>query len=157
MSSYQRWSLGVVLVVLAFVAGERVGEYRVRARQREAAAHSGSCCGPARPAGTAVGKPPAIPGPSGRPCLAEFGSDECEACRRLAPVLQTIAATLRGRVEVVSVDTDDHPGEAARWRLRLIPTQILVDPRGKELWRHEGYLSVEELRTQIEQALPSKG
>jgi thioredoxin-like negative regulator of GroEL len=55
-----------------------------------------------------------------------------------------------GVVDLVRVDTDIHPAEAQRWRLRMVPTQILVDASGTELWRHEGYLPFDELRTEVE-------
>lgn len=32
----------------------------------------------------------------------------------------------------------------------MVPTQILVDASGTELWRHEGYLPFDELRTEVE-------
>lgn len=64
-------------------------------------------------------------------------------------VLQQIEPELRGHLDVLRVDTDIYRQEAARWRLRMVPTQLLVNAQGKELWRHEGYITADDLRARI--------
>ena len=100
-------------------------------------------------AGRNIGPAPKAPTGSGLPCLLELGSDECEACQLMEKVLKQVALELAGTADVVFVDTDLYPEEATRWRLRLIPTQLLLDAEGKELWRHEGYVSVEDLLAKL--------
>ena len=153
MQAYR--AVGLVLVVggLGFVAGMHFGAARQAAALAVAAGPaegSSACCtvGPS-PAGPASAAP-AVPTGSGRPCLAEFGSDECDACKRMQAVLAEAEQHFSGVVDLVRVDTDIHPAEAQRWRLRMVPTQILVDASGTELWRHEGYLPFDELRTEVE-------
>lgn len=141
MRNYQLISLLIITAGVAFIAGVRLGERRVAVGSPVAV---GSCdCGaPARPpANAATAKPPTIPTGSGRPCLVELGSDECNECQRMRQVLAELTPKLRGQVDIVKVDTDVHRGQAQHWRLRMVPTQILVDARGRELWRHEGYFA----------------
>ena len=96
---------------------------------------------------------PKIPTGSGRPCLVEFGSDECEQCQKMSAVMAELRKRLEGEVDIVMVDTDVYPSLAHKWRLRLIPTQILVMPDGAEVFRHEGYMGADELEDKVRQVL----
>lgn len=101
-------------------------------------------------------EPPRIPTGSGRPCLVEFGSTECTECKKLHRVLAAVNPRLKGRVDIVVVDVDEHPELADKWRLRVIPTQIFLDKNGQEVGRHEGALSEQELFSKLrELRLPS--
>lgn len=150
---------GLLLVALAvgYILGYRTGSAARPPRQAAVAsqpATAGECCtvptAPAKPSSP----PPALPPASGLPGLVEFGSDECDACRRMGPVLEEVTKRYQGRLEVVLVDTNDYPAEAQKWRLRLIPTQILISPQGEELWRHEGYISLTDLQQVLQEHLP---
>lgn len=107
------------------------------------------CALPPSMAGSGEPVPP-IPTGSGRPCLAEFGSDECKACQKMAGVMDAIEPGLRAKLDIQRVDTDDFPKAAQDWRLRMIPTQVLVAADGAELWRHEGAIEAPELLSEIE-------
>jgi len=106
------------------------------------------CALPPTMAGSGEPTPP-IPRGSGLPCLVEFGSDECESCRNMVPVLVEAEERLSGAVDVIRVDTDDHPQAAQEWKLRMIPTQVAVSADGKELWRHEGFIAMEGIATEL--------
>ncbi len=47
---------------------------------------------------------------SKQPVLVNFWADWSRPCRRLGPVLEEVAAVCEGRVKVVKVNADDHPG-----------------------------------------------
>lgn len=53
------------------------------------------------------------------------------------------------QLDIVYVEAKKFPALAQKWRLRMAPTVLLVDARGKELWRHEGKLSAQELLAQL--------
>jgi hypothetical protein len=152
MRRYQAVSLMIIAAGAAFVGGLRFGEHRGAAAARAATGAGGSCCGTVKSVGAPEAKPPAIPTGSGRPCLVEFGSDECSECQRMAVVLAEVTPKLRGTVDVVRVDTDVHPSQAQRWQLRMVPTQLFVDAQGQEQWRHEGYVATGELMAKIKGA-----
>lgn len=145
MRNYRIVSLLVIIAGVAYLIGVKMGERCEQAAAHTVVAGCDTCCAPVKPTGATSAKPPAIPTGSGRPCLVVLGSDTCEACRRMAGVLAEVAPKLKGRVDLVRVDTNLYPGEAQRWRLRMAPTQLLVSGKGQELWRHEGYLGAEEL------------
>lgn len=157
MRPYQFGGLLVVTAAVAVVIGVKVGEGRRAERAASPlASRAGGpqdpCCSPAPQSGANVGEPPAVPTGSGLPCLVEFGADECEACQKMEGVLEELRTVAEGKVDVVTINTDRYPQEAVRWRLRLIPTQIVVNAQGEEMARHEGYLPLEELLTELEGA-----
>lgn len=155
MRAYQ--TIGLLLVVggLAFTAGMHVGERR-SAQTPARNASDGSCCTlPLNPAAQNAPKLK-IPTGSGLPCLVEFGSNECDACKRMAVVLRELTPKLKATADLVQVDTALYPGEAQRWRLRMVPTQILLDAHGQEQWRHEGFIAAAELLARVTTAAESK-
>ena len=146
-----RWYqlLGLLVILAALAAIGVLKTQRGRETSPPAVAPC-DCTLPAKPGGASMAKAPAIPTGSGLPCLVEFGAGKCAECQKMAKVLDELAPTIKGKVDLVRLDTDAYPQEAQRWRLRLIPTQLLVDAHGKELWRHEGFLSAPDLRKRIE-------
>jgi len=73
------------------------------------------------------------------------------SCRRMKPVLDELARRYEGRVAVRIVDLRDPAGGtlAASHRVNLVPTQVLLDPGGKERFRHEGFLALEDLEAEL--------
>lgn len=80
------------------------------------------------------------------PRLVDLGADKCKACKELAPILDALREEYKGRLDVVFYDVWKDPAPAKKYGIRLIPTQILFDKDGKEVWRHEGFISKENLK-----------
>jgi thioredoxin 1 len=154
MRPFQMVAFVIVVTPLAFMVGLRAGRSKAAAPDPSTATPCTTCCGVARAPGASTAKCPAIPVGSGLPCLAEFGSDKCADCKKMAQVMDEAEARLKGKVDIARVDSDVHLGEVQRRQLRVVPTQILVDPTGKELWRHEGYIATEELLAKVHDAVP---
>lgn len=79
------------------------------------------------------------------PRLVDLGAKQCEACKKLAPILDELREEFRDRLDVVFIDVWEDPDAKQPYNIRLIPTQILFDARGNELWRHEGFISKQDL------------
>lgn len=83
--------------------------------------------------------------PASLPRLVDLGSDRCQSCLAMVPVLEGLTREYEGRLEVLFIDVWKEPGEAERYGIQLIPTQIFFDSGGKELFRHQGFFSKEDI------------
>lgn len=61
-----------------------------------------------------------------RPVLVDFAAEWCRPCRDLAPVLATLAEDKKAQLKIVTMDVDASPATPARYRVRGIPTLLLV-------------------------------
>lgn len=154
MRWYHALSLVGSVAAAAYVAGIRVSHWGTAPPDSRIAVPCATCCSPAAASASSRAKPPAIPTGSDLPCLVEFGSEKSVDCKQMAQVVDEVETRLKGKVDVVRVDADLHLGEVQRWRLRMVPTQILTDAQGKELWRHEGYIATERLLAEVHNAVP---
>jgi thioredoxin 1 len=106
---------------------------------------------PERPHAPAV-EPPALAAshasravPAGLPRLVDLGADSCIPCKAMAPILVELRTEYAGRLQVDFIDVWKNPGAADPYRIYAIPTQVFFDGRGKELARHEGFLSKDDI------------
>src|SRR3989442_9371562 len=58
--------------------------------------------------------------------MVDFWAEWCAPCRAVAPVLEEIADASDGQVTLMKVNIDEHPGLAARYEIRSIPTILFV-------------------------------
>jgi thioredoxin 1 len=82
----------------------------------------------------------------GKPVVMEFGGETCIPCRQMQPVLQEIRAELgkKGRVHNFWIQT--HPEVARQFKVMAMPTQIVFDAKGTEVFRHIGFFPLPEFR-----------
>ncbi|HBJ85950.1 MAG TPA: thioredoxin [Verrucomicrobiales bacterium] len=73
------------------------------------------------------------------PRFINLGAGKCIPCKQMTPVRQAIQTEYAGQVEVVFIDVWENRGAGKQYGIRLIPTQIITDASGRELYRHEGY------------------
>ena len=79
------------------------------------------------------------------PRLVDLGADKCIPCKMMAPILEELRVQYAGRFEVVFIDVWKDPPKAKEFGITVIPTQILIDPDGKELMRHEGFFAKDDI------------
>jgi len=75
----------------------------------------------------------------------ELGSVNCIPCRQMQPIMKEIAAEYPDQVLVVFYDVWKNPAPAEYYKIQLIPTQVFIDQRGNELFRHVGFFPKEEI------------
>ena len=90
--------------------------------------------------GAAKQTPPAVAALA-KPRLLELGSMRCQACLEMAKVLDALRASQGAKLQVDFIDVFEQPEAADRHKISLIPTQILFDAAGKEIFRHTGFFA----------------
>lgn len=73
--------------------------------------------------------------------FVEIGSVNCIPCKAMQPIMKAVEEEYNGQVKVVFHDvwTSKGKADAAKYNIRVIPTQVFLDKEGKEYFRHEGY------------------
>jgi thioredoxin 1 len=81
--------------------------------------------------------------------LVEIWSNYCLPCKMMAPVMANVEKNYKGKAAIVNLDVDKFPDQIKRFGIHVIPTQIFFDPDGKEVYRHEGFLSEKDIGAQF--------
>ncbi len=94
-------------------------------------------------------QPSAAPSPAsamaGMPRLVDLGAGRCIPCKKMAPILEELKKEYAGRLQVDFIDVWVDPEAGKPYGIKLIPTQIVFDPSGRELFRHEGFIDKEDI------------
>jgi len=94
---------------------------------------------------TPVAVEPANTETASLPRLIDLGAGKCIPCKMMAPILEELKAEYAGALEVVFIDVWQDKSAGERYRIQTIPCQIFYDASGKELFRHEGFFSKEDI------------
>ena len=80
---------------------------------------------------------------NGKPTLAEFGWKICIPCKEMKPILEELAVEYGDSVNVLIVEVYDPAQEklVTGYGIKSIPTQVIFDKDGKEVYRHIGFIS----------------
>jgi len=83
--------------------------------------------------------------PTGQPRLVELGTAICIPCMMMAPVLNELRQEYPGRLQVESIETALNPGAKTEYDAPFCATQIFIGASGKELFRHVGFFSKQDI------------
>ena len=82
---------------------------------------------------------------AGKPALYEFGAGYCVSCKDMEKVMAELTTTHSDQVEFRMVYVDKEKPLFEQYKIMLIPTQVFLDASGKEVDRHVGPLTKEEV------------
>ncbi|KAG2428810.1 hypothetical protein HXX76_011510 [Chlamydomonas incerta] len=74
------------------------------------------------------------------PLLVDFYATWCGPCQMMSPILTAVQTKMKGKLQVVKIDTDKYPGIASQHRIQALPT-IALFIGGKMVFRFEGVLN----------------
>ncbi|MBT1075329.1 thioredoxin family protein [Geobacter grbiciae] len=77
---------------------------------------------------------------SGKPAVIDLGARYCIPCKKMAPILESLATEYRGKASILFIDVNENQAAPKRFRVQMIPTQIFFDAQGKEVKRHMGFM-----------------
>lgn len=82
---------------------------------------------------------------SGKPAVIDIGARYCYQCKKMAPILESLAAEYRGRASVMFIDAHENEAAAEKFKVVMIPTQIFFNSQGKEVKRHIGFMEKSDI------------
>jgi thioredoxin 1 len=85
----------------------------------------------------------------GKPIVADFGKGTCTPCKVMKTILDALAKEYEGKAEMLVLDIRKYPMLADRCGVRFIPTQVFYDGGGNEVYRHEGPMTKDAIRSQL--------
>lgn len=88
---------------------------------------------------------------SGKPTFASFGADTCIPCQKMVPVREAVREKYDGKVNVVYVHVGKEQILASRYGVQGIPFMLFFDADGREVFRHTGMLSQEQIEQQLKE------
>lgn len=86
------------------------------------------------------------------PVLVDFWAEWCMPCRMLAPTIDELASTYKGKAKVGKVDTDSNRDVSVKYGISAIPT-ILLFKNGQVVKKFVGLAPKQEFAAEIDKAL----
>ncbi len=92
-------------------------------------------------------------GQSNRLVLVHFWAPWCEACRRMDRDVfgqAEVAAAMETGYVAVKLNADHHPATAQQYRVKALPTQVVITPQGQLVEKFEGALGYAKYIEQLQ-------
>ncbi|MEA2077194.1 MAG: thioredoxin family protein [Candidatus Marinimicrobia bacterium] len=81
------------------------------------------------------------------PKMVDFWSPTCPPCKAMLPILAELHEEYAHAFDLVKVDVSltQNQQRAVQNQIQYIPTQIFYDENGKQIFRHTGFLSKQQI------------
>jgi thioredoxin 1 len=86
---------------------------------------------------------------SDKPVLVDFWAEWCMPCRMIAPTIDELANTYRGKVKVGKVDTDSNRDVSVKYGISAIPT-IMLFKGGEVVKKFVGVIPKQEFVAELD-------
>ena len=81
--------------------------------------------------------------------MVDLGAKKCVPCKMMAPIMEKVEKAYQGKALIHFYDVWEDREPATRFGIRGIPTQIFFDKDAKEVYRHVGFMSEEDIVSQL--------
>jgi thioredoxin len=86
---------------------------------------------------------------SENPILVDFYAPWCGPCQLMSKVLEQAGEQLRGKVQIIKINTDNYPDLASKYQVYALPTMVLFKG-GQPVHRLEGAMPAPDLLSRLE-------
>ncbi len=83
-----------------------------------------------------------------KPLVVDCRAPWCGPCKKIEPVLETLAGRYAGRINIMNLDVDENPRTVKKYRVRNIPTLLFLK-NGQLVNTITGAVSMEEIERQM--------
>ena len=90
---------------------------------------------------------------NGRPTVIDFWATWCGPCKRLAPIVEELAAEYEGRADICKCDVEEDDELAMQFQVSSIPTLVFFDAQGQMVQRLVGLQAKPALQQAIDKLL----
>ena len=77
--------------------------------------------------------------------MVDFGMESCVPCKMMVPILEELETNYSQDVKIIFVHVANEQAKTREFGIQMIPTQVFFDAAGKELERHTGFMSKEDI------------
>ncbi|MCX5751226.1 MAG: thioredoxin family protein [Candidatus Saganbacteria bacterium] len=88
---------------------------------------------------------------SGVPVIIKLGSDKCNPCRAMNPIIKELAVEQDGKAVFLALDVYQNREMAGKYGVRVIPTVIYFDKHGEPKGKTEGFMNKEQLLKEVDE------
>ena len=89
---------------------------------------------------------------SGIPVMVDFYADWCNPCKKIAPIIESLANEYAGKVKFCKMDVDANSERASEFGIRSIPT-VKMFVGGKEVDSKTGFSGIDVYKQMITKQL----
>lgn len=86
----------------------------------------------------------------GRPMIVDFTADWCEPCQELKPIFANLKNDFIGRIDCVSINTDENKELTKKYGIRNIPTLLFLTKNGEIKKQTTGYIPRDSINVIID-------
>jgi thioredoxin 1 len=80
-----------------------------------------------------------------QPALYEFGAGYCTSCKEMEKVMAELKASHGDQIQVRMIYAGKEDDLFKQYKVMLIPTQVFLNAEGKEVFRHMGPLTKDQV------------
>jgi thioredoxin len=78
------------------------------------------------------------------PVLVDFYAPWCGPCQLMTGILDKVSETMKNKVQIVKINTDNYPALATQYQITALPTLVLFKS-GAPVDRVEGVIQADQL------------
>lgn len=80
--------------------------------------------------------------------LIDFYAEWCAPCKKMAPYLAKMTSEQSDKLTIIKIDADKNKTLMETLKISSLPTLLLYE-KNKVIWKHEGYISEEDLTKKL--------